>query len=177
MTYPRWFHFHIPLGPDNIILVRGHGDPCPGAESRISRSKSPESGKKSTLLMQPALAGPMHSPAHLCQTSSPSRRRPTHALLSQMAPSPLALFYQLQLSPQSQPPLQDSLSPLLSFRWNRASLLSKAGSSTRTLNLNFSGLMESLVFTCEMRSQAGKMTSQTEYAHKAVYMVVHMQLI
>lgn len=47
----------------------------------------------------------------------------------------------------------------------------------RTLNLNFSGLIESLEFTCEMKSQAVKMTSQTEYARKAVYMVVHIQLI
>lgn len=128
------------------------------------------------LCSQPRLGPCTH--LHICvRPPLPSRRHPTHALLSQMASSPLALLYQLQLSPQSQPPLQDSLSPLLSFRWNRASLLSKAGSSMRTLNLNFSGLMESLVFTCEMRSQAGKMTSQTEYAHKAVYMVVHMQLI
>lgn len=99
----------------------------------------------------------MHSSAHLCQTSSalPMSPHPCPAVLDGCIITHAALST-ARLSPQSQLPLQDSLSPLLSFRYNRVSLLSKAGSSMRTLNLNFSGLMESLVFTCDMKSQAVK---------------------
>lgn len=37
--HPAWVHFHVPLGPNHIVLVGGHWDPSPGTESRVTGSQ------------------------------------------------------------------------------------------------------------------------------------------
>lgn len=57
LTYPGWLHLHIPLGPDDIVLVWRHGDSCSGTESRISRPKSPEKRRRKSMLITQSATG------------------------------------------------------------------------------------------------------------------------
>lgn len=41
-SHPARVHFHVPLGPDHVVLVGGHGDPGPGTEAGVSRPQGPE---------------------------------------------------------------------------------------------------------------------------------------
>lgn len=36
-THPAGVHLHVPLGPDHVVLVGGHGDPGPGTEAGLTR--------------------------------------------------------------------------------------------------------------------------------------------
>lgn len=123
LAYPGWLHFHIPLGPDNIVLVWGHGDPRTGTESRISRSQSPENRKKSMLFTEPTIAGPIpFSCRPVSNLRCPLKVTPSFLLLPVLAGLIVtsATVGIPQLPSQSQPPqhFPDSLSPLLSFRYN-----------------------------------------------------------